>query len=123
MEQMVVMVHQGYYEGCDSGTMIVVASMNYLPDDVHNIFDSSDILFAGSQLEVAHLTVEGRRHLSLCKGHGEFSEECHAEDAKVGRETLGMNDGARTDIDECAAFEVAVLQVEVDFSLAAHDDA
>ena len=59
MEQLVVMVHQGYYEGCDSGTMIVVASMNYLPDDVYNIFDSSDILFAGSQLEVAHLTVEG----------------------------------------------------------------
>ena len=34
-----------------------------------------------------------------------------------------MNDGARTDIDKCAALEVAVLQVEVDFSLAAHDDA
>ena len=34
-----------------------------------------------------------------------------------------MDDGTRTDIDKCAALEVAVLQVEIDFSLATHDDA
>ena len=34
-----------------------------------------------------------------------------------------MDDGAWTDINECAALEVAVLQVDVDFSLATHDDA
>ena len=73
-------------------------------------------------MEVAHLSIEGRRHLSLCKGHGEISEEGHAEDAEVGRETLGMNDGAWADIDECAAFEVAVLQVEVDISFTTHED-
>lgn len=34
-----------------------------------------------------------------------------------------MDDGARTDIDECAARKMAVLQVDVDVSLAVHDDA
>ena len=67
--------------------------------------------------------VEGRRHLSLCKGHGEVRKKSHSVDAEVWRQTLGMDDGARTDIDECAAREVAVLQVEVNHSVAAHDDA
>ena len=34
-----------------------------------------------------------------------------------------MNDGAGTEIDECAAGEVAVLQVDVDVSLTVQDDA
>ena len=83
MEQLVVVVHQCCYKSCDGGTVIVVGDMDHLPDDVHNIFDSSDILFASSQLEVAHLTVEDRRHLSLCKRHGEVREESHSEDAEV----------------------------------------
>lgn len=36
---------------------------------------------------------------------------------------MGVDDGARTDIDECASREVAVLQVDGNFSLAVHDDA
>ena len=43
----------------------------------------------------------------------------HAEDAEVGRQTPGIDDGARPDIDQCATGEVTVLQVEVDVSLAA----
>ena len=58
VEQMVVMVHLGCYEGSDGGTMIVVGSMNYLPDGVQNMFGSSDIFFAGRQLKVTHLTIE-----------------------------------------------------------------
>ena len=45
-EQMVIVVHLGSYECCDGGTMIVVGSMNRLPDGVHNMCGSSDILFA-----------------------------------------------------------------------------
>ena len=59
MEQLVVVVHLGSYECCDGGTMIVVGSMNYLPDGVQNMFGCSDILLAGVYLEVAYLTVEG----------------------------------------------------------------
>ena len=33
-EQMVIVVHLGCYEGSDGGTMIVVGSMNRLPDSV-----------------------------------------------------------------------------------------
>ena len=83
MEQLVVVVHLGSYECCDGGTMIVVRGMNRLPDGVHNMCGGSDILFADKLLEVAHLTVEDRRHLSLCKGHGEVREESHSEDAEV----------------------------------------
>ena len=83
VEQMVVMLHLGSCEGCDGGTMIVVSGMNRLPDGVHNMCGGSDILFVGGQLEVAHLTVEDRRHLSLCKRHGEVREESHSEDAEV----------------------------------------
>ena len=50
VEQMVVMLHLGSYEGCDGGTMIVVSDMNRLPDGVHNMCGCSDILFAGRQL-------------------------------------------------------------------------
>ena len=59
VEQIVVMVHLGCYESCDGGTMIVVGSMNYLPDGVQNMFGCSDILLAGVYLEVAYLTIEG----------------------------------------------------------------
>ena len=44
MEQLVVVVHLGCYEGCDGGTMIVVSGMNRLPDGVHNMCGGSDIL-------------------------------------------------------------------------------
>ena len=123
LEQLVVVVHLGSYECCDGGTMIIVRGMNRLPDGVHNMCGGSDILFACRQLKVAHLSVEGRRHLSLRKGHGEIRKESHSEYTEVRGKPLGVDDGARTDIDECATREVAVLQVEVDVSLAAHDDA
>ena len=58
-EQMVIVVHLGCYKGCDGGTMIVVGSMNRLPDSVQYMSGSSNILFMGGQLEVAHLTIEG----------------------------------------------------------------
>ena len=83
MEQLVVVVHLGSYECCDGGTMIVVRGMNRLPNGVHNMCGGSDILFVGGQLEVAHLPVEDRRHLSLRKRHGEVREESQSEDAEV----------------------------------------
>ena len=83
MKQMVVVVHLGSYEGCNGGTMIVVGSMNYLPDGIQNMFGCSDILFTDEKLEVAHLSVEGRRHLSLRKRHGEVGEKSHAEDTEI----------------------------------------
>ena len=119
MEQMIVVVHLGSHKRCDGGTMIIIRGMNRLPDGIQNVLGSSDILFACRQLKVAHLSVEGRRHLSLRKGHGEIRKESHSEYTEVGRQVLGMDDGAWTDINECAALEVAVLQVDVDFSLAA----
>ena len=82
-EQMVIVVHLGCYKGCDGGTMIVVGSMNRLPDGVYNMYGCSNIFFTGGYLEITHLTIEGRRHLSLRKGHGEVGKESHSEDAEV----------------------------------------
>ena len=59
MEQMAVVVHLGCYEGSVGGTMIIVGGMDRLPDGIKNMSGSSNILFAGRQLKVAHLTVEG----------------------------------------------------------------
>ena len=123
MEQMIVVVHLGSHKRCDGGTMIIIRGMNRLPDGIQNVLGSSDILFACRQLKVAHLSVEGRRHLSLRKGHGEIRKESHSEYTEVGRQALGVNNCTWTYIYKCTTCEVAVLQVEVDFSLAAHDDA
>ena len=79
-EQMVIVVHLGCYKGCDGGTMIVVGSMNRLPDGVHNMYGCSNIFFTGGYLEITHLAIEGRRHLSLRKGHGEVGKESKTED-------------------------------------------
>ena len=88
---MVVVVHQGGYERHDDGAMIV-AAMDYMPDGVENVAGCADVGFVGWKLEVAYLTVESRRHLSLCERHGKVGEEGKAEDAEV----IGKADGVRS---------------------------
>ena len=90
MEQLVVVVHLGSYECCDGGTMIVVRGMNRLPDGVHNMCGGSDILFVGGQLEVAHLTVEDRRHLSRAKGMGKLEKSAIPKMRKSDDRRLGL---------------------------------
>ena len=46
MKQMVVVVHQGRYEGSDGGAMIVAGGMNRLPDGVQDMSGSIDIVLA-----------------------------------------------------------------------------
>ena len=122
MEQMIVVVHLGSHKRCDGGTMIIIRGMNRLPDGIQNVLGSSDILFACRQLKVAHLSVEGRRHLSLRKGHGEIRKESHSEYTEVGRQALGVNNCTWTYIYKCTTCEVAVLQIDVDVNLTAHDE-
>ena len=121
-EQMVVVVHEGSYKSGDGGTMIILC-VNHMPDGVENVAGRADIAFANRQLEVAYLTVEGRRHLTLCKGHGEIDKETDAKDAEVVGKTDGIDDGAWADVDQCASGDVTVLQIEVDMGLAIQNDA
>ena len=97
---MVVVVHQGGNERHDDGAMIV-AAMDYVPDGVENVAGSADVGLVCRKLEVAYLTVEGRRHLSLGKRHGKVGEEGKAEDAEVIGKADGVDDGARADIRSC----------------------
>lgn len=119
---MVVVLHQGCYKGGDGRTMVVFC-MNYLPDGVENVAGRADITLANRQLEVAHLAVESRWHLVVCEGHWKIGKEADAIDMEIVGQADGVDDGAWTNIDECASSEVTVLQVEVDMSLATHDNA
>ena len=85
---MVVVVHQGGYERHYDGAMIV-AAMDYMPDGVENVAGCADVGLVCRKLEVAYLTIESRRHLSLCERHGKVGEEGKAEDAEV----IGKADG------------------------------
>ena len=85
---MVVVMHQGGYERHDNGAMIV-AAMDYMPDGVENVAGCADVGLVCLKLEVAYLTIESRRHLSLCERHGKVGEEGKAEDAEV----IGKADG------------------------------
>ena len=102
--------------------MIVVA-MDYVPDGVENVASCADVGFVDWKLEVTYLTIESRRHLSLCERHGKVGEEGNAEDAEIIGKADGVDDGAGADIDQCACGDVALLQVEVDVGFSIHDDA
>ena len=118
---MVVVVHQGGYERHDDGAMIV-AAMDYMPDGVENVASCTDVSLVCRKLEVAYLTIEGRRHLSLGKRHGKVGEEGKAEDAEVIGKADGVDDGARADIDQCACCDMTLLQVEVDVGFSIQDE-
>ena len=118
---MVVVVHQGGNERHNDGAMIV-AAMDYVPDGVENVAGSADVGLVCRKLEVAYLTVESRRHLSLCERHGKVGEEGKAEDAEVIGKADGVDDGARADIDQCACCDVPLLQVEVDVGFSIQDE-
>ena len=114
------MVHQGGHEGSNGGTMVIVAMYN-VPDGIKDLAGSAEVVVADMQLEVAHLTVECRRHLTWCEGHGEIGKESDAEDTKVIGKTDGVDDGAGTDIDQRASRVVGFLQVEAYMGLTTHD--
>lgn len=123
LAQLVVVLHLCSHECCDGWSVVVFVGMDYLPDGVQDVPCSCDFLLGGGELEVPQLAVEGRWHLSVWERHGEFGEECYSEYAEVVRQPLGVDDGARAEVYECAAREVPVLQVDVDVSFAAYDDA
>ena len=55
--------------------------------------------------------------------HGEVGEECKAIDLEIVGKADRRDDGARSEIDQCACCDAAVLQVEVHVCLASRDDA
>ena len=118
---MVVVMHQGGNERHNDGAMIV-AAMDYVPDGVENVASCTDVSLVCRKLEVAYLTIEGRRHLSLGKRHGKVGEEGKAEDAEVIGKADGVDDGARADIEQCACCDVPLLQVEVDVGFSIQDE-
>ena len=93
--------------------------VHYLPDGVNDMLRYVDVAVIDRQLEVAHLTVEGRGHLAIGERHVEAREQSEAEDLQVVRQFDGTDDGTRTEIYQCAGGDVPLLQVEVDVSLAA----
>ena len=118
---MVVVVHQGGNERHNDGAMIV-AAMDYVPDGVENVAGSADVGLVCRKLEVAYLTIESRRHLSLRERHRKVGEEGKAEDAEVIGKADGVDDGARADIDQCACYDMSLLQVEVDMRFSIQDE-
>ena len=63
----VVVVHQGGDEHVER-RMMIVGLMHQLPESFNDVVCSLQISLADGQLEVAHLSIEGRRQLSWCKG-------------------------------------------------------
>ena len=61
-KQLVVVMHQGCHQCCHSGA-VIVATVYHVPDAVEYALGCRYIVIAGMQLEVAHLTIEGWRHL------------------------------------------------------------
>ena len=117
----IVMVHHGGDERSGCGT-VVVGLMNQVPECIEDVAGGLDISIGSWQLEVAHLSVKGRRHLFLGKGHGEVGKEGESEDFEVVRETDGVDDGAWSEVDERSRTDVAVDEVEVDATLATDDE-
>ena len=98
--------------------MMVFGLMHHLPKRFDDVECRLLVALAGGYLEIAHLSVEGRRHLSWGKRHRKLVEKYHATNFKVVRELMRHDDGARPQIGQCTCSEVAVLQVEVDAGLA-----
>lgn len=120
--ELVIVVHLCGYEA-GSGGAIVVLSVNEMPKGFEDAQGGQDVRLLCRDLKVAHLTVKGCWHLPHSEGHGEGSEKCYAIYLQVVGKADGSDDGAGTEIDQCAGSEVTVLQVEVDRGLALCDDA
>ena len=101
---------------------MVVGVVDNLPNGVENLACRADVALADLQLKIAHLSVECRGHLSLGEGHGKVGKQADSVDFEVVGKADGVDDGARSDIDQCAGCEVSVLQVDIDVRLAVYDD-
>ena len=55
--------------------------------------------------------------------HGEVGKECEAINLEIVGKADGRDDGARSEIDQCACCNATVLQIEVHVCLALRDDA
>lgn len=119
---MVVVVHECGDE-CGDGGAVVVVGVQHVPYGVEDVSGGVDVALASRYLEVAHLSVEGRRHLMLCERHGKRAEEDDAVNLKVAGETQRIDDGAWSEVGQCACCDVSVLQVEADVGLSVDDDA
>ena len=92
------------------GLTVVILVMNDVPDGINDMAGRGDVIITGFHLEVAHLSVEGRRHL----GHGEIVEESDAVDLQVVSIGNGVDDGARTYKQEHSWFQILLYEIDSD---------
>ena len=70
--------------------------MHNVPNDIDDAASRMDVGFVNLYLEVAHLPIEGKRHLSCREGHGEIRGQAYAIDFYVFGKGDGTDDGAWT---------------------------
>ena len=121
-EEVVVVVHE-CGEECGDGGSVVVGVADGVAYGVDDVSCGVEVVLAGGNLEVAHLTVERRWHLPLREGHGELVEEDDAVDFEVAGDVLWHDDGAWREVCQRAGPDVPFLQVEADIGFASGDDA
>ena len=92
----IVMIHHGSNKAADRLTVIVRLAY-HVSDGVDDVACGGYVALARFDLEVAHLPVKGRRHLSYSKRHWEVGKESDAVNLKVGGEREGMNNGSWPD--------------------------
>ena len=119
---MVVVVHECGNESGDGGVVVVVG-VQHVPYGVEDVSGGADVALVGGYLEVAHLSIECRRHLMLCERHGKRAEEDDAVNLEVAGEAQRIDDGAWSEVGQCACCDVSVLQVEADVGFSVEDDA
>ena len=89
----VVVIHECCNERTD-GLHIVVVLMNDMPQGVDDAVGCFDVGISHFDLEVAHLSVESRWHLSCSKRHREIGKQSDAVNLYVVGESDGIDDGA-----------------------------
>ena len=109
----VIMIHQRTDETAHRLPVIVWLACQ-VPDGVDHQSCCHDILFLYTELEVTHLSVEGRGHLSCGKRHGKVGRESDTVYLQVLRESDRIDDSAGTDKDEHTLREHFLHQVDVD---------
>ena len=99
--QPVVVVHHSCNDTAERLT-IVIGLVNQVPDGVNEMACRDDVALIDFYLEVAHLSVESRWHLSCGKWHREICKESYAVELKTFPEVYRVNDGSRSQEHECA---------------------
>ena len=118
-EETVVVIHLSGYETADE-LAVVVRLVYDMPEGFQNMACGCYIVLRGRKLEIAYLSIEGRRQLTGSERHGKSGRQGEAIDFDIGREVRRRENGAWPCEDETASLDVLLYEVEVGMNLTPH---